>query len=302
MNRRSYTMERRRKKSRLFYFILVLIMLVLSGALIYVFFIKDSLSDRTIEDNSDLTIQAEEETLPELEETDTEVDMPADPAGVTEMVPGDLDQEDHPLDDVDPGAWDQELIVIEDGNDLLAPVNKKTTLRSDYEPEDLEAIPEYMNPERSMRLRAPALKMLIALWHAAEFDGINLKVVSAYRSYDYQRDLFQRYSDSYGPEEANRFSARPGQSEHQLGTTVDFGGTAQDLTAGFADTDQGRWLAEYAHYFGFVMSYPEGSEDITGYIYEPWHFRYIGVEAAMHFKRSGLTLTEYLNQTYDWPH
>jgi len=194
----------------------------------------------------------------------------------------------------------QDLIVITDGDDLLAPVNKQTTLRPDYEPEDLQPIPLYMKPPREMKLRETALRKLIALWHAAEFDGVALTVISAYRSYDYQKELFQRWVDGHGEEEANLFSARAGQSEHQLGTTIDFGGTAFDLTAAFAETDQGLWLANNAHLFGFVMSYPEGGEDVTGYIYEPWHYRYIGVEEALNFKRSGLTLTEYLNRKYDW--
>jgi LAS superfamily LD-carboxypeptidase LdcB/serine/threonine protein kinase len=188
----------------------------------------------------------------------------------------------------------QDLIVITDGDDLLAPVNKQTTLRPDYEPEDLQPIPLYMKPPREMKLRETALRKLIALWHAAEFDGVALTVISAYRSYDYQKELFQRWVDGHGEEEANLFSARAGQSEHQLGTTVDFGGSAVDLKAEFADTDQGRWLAVNAYRFGFVMSYPQGSEHITGYIFEPWHYRYIGVEAAQEWKKSGVTLTEFL--------
>ena len=298
MSRKSYKIKRR-KKSRLVYFLLIPVTLILCAALIYIYIIKDNLLERETEDRPDLTIR--EEDIPEIEDTDAKKDVPEVPSDSAETVTEDLEENGRFIDDTEPDARDQELVVIEDGNDLLAPVNKKTTLRADYEPEDLKAIPEYMNPDRSMMLRKPALRKLVALWHAAEFDGINLKVVSAYRSYDYQEGLFQRYSDNYGPEEANRFSARAGQSEHQLGTTVDFGGTAFDLNAAFAETDQGIWLADNAHLFGFVMSYPEGAEDITGYIYEPWHYRYIGVDAALDFKRSGLTLTEYLNRKYNWP-
>ena len=299
MSRKSYK-KTRRKKSWLAYFLLIPVTLILCAALIYIYIIKDNLLERETGDSPDLSIR-EEEIIPEIEATDAKNGVPEAPSDSAEIGTDDLEENGRFIDDTEPDARDQELVVIEDGNDLLAPVNKKTTLRADYEPEDLKAIPEYMNPDRSMMLREPALRKLVALWHAAEFDGINLKVVSAYRSYDYQEGLFQRYSDNYGPEEANRFSARAGQSEHQLGTTVDFGGTAYDLNAAFADTDQGLWLADNAHLFGFVMSYPEDSEDITGYIYEPWHYRYIGVEAALDFKRSGLTLTEYLNRKYDWP-
>lgn len=187
-----------------------------------------------------------------------------------------------------------DLKIIADGDYLLALVTKETTLSEDYEPSDLEPIPSYMKPFYNMYLRAMALEMLKALWYSAREDGITLRIRSAYRSYSTQEGLFNDYASRHGEEEANRFSARPGQSEHQLGTTVDFGGTDVDLTADYAKTEQGRWLAEHAHRFGFALSYPEGKEHITGYIYEPWHYRYIGVEAAHAWKDSGLTLKEYL--------
>ena len=189
---------------------------------------------------------------------------------------------------------EQEYDVIKDGDYLLALVTKETKLKSDYVPSDLEPIPSYMNPSYDMYLRTESLEMLKGLWHAAEEDGITLSIRSAYRSYSTQEWLFSDYASRHGEEEANRFSARPGQSEHQLGTTVDFGGTAVDFSAEFATTDQGKWLAENAHRFGFAMSYPEGKEDITGYIFEPWHYRYIGVDAAQEWKQSGKTLREFL--------
>ncbi|MDW7739129.1 MAG: M15 family metallopeptidase [Bacillota bacterium] len=192
--------------------------------------------------------------------------------------------------------------VVSDGDYLLALVTKETTLKSDYHPTDLSPIPAYMFPSRELYLREEALMYLTDLWNAAEADGVILKIISAYRSYSYQKSLFQSYANRYGETQANRFSARAGQSEHQLGTTVDFGGTDVDLKAAFARTEQGQWLAENAHRFGFVLSYPEGKEEITGYIFEPWHYRYIGVGAAAEWKAYGLTLNEYLDskpQYYD---
>jgi len=188
------------------------------------------------------------------------------------------------------------LQIVSDGNYLLALVTKATMLKSSYAPTDLVRIPEYMYPARELWLREEALRQLEKLWQAASNDGVKLTIISAYRSYDYQKTLFQNYANSYGEEAANRFSARAGQSEHQLGTTVDFGGTAVDLKAAYADTDQGRWLAENAYRFGFAMSYPEGKEEITGYIFEPWHYRYIGLEAAAEWHLSGLSLKEFLEQ------
>ncbi len=191
---------------------------------------------------------------------------------------------------------DKDLKVISDGDCLLALVTKETTLKEDYAPVDLEAIPSYMNPSYSMRLRSEALEHLEKLWKAANEDGVTLSIRSAYRSYETQKQLFKDYASRHGEEEANRFSARPGQSEHQLGTAVDFGGTDADFTARFGQTKQGRWLAKNAHKYGFALSYPRDKESITGYIYEPWHFRYIGVDHARQWKQSGLTLKEYLEK------
>jgi len=186
------------------------------------------------------------------------------------------------------------LPVISDGNYLLALVTKETTLKSTYRPEDLRLIPAYMYPSRELYLREEALSSLTALWQAAKADDVTLHILSAYRSYDYQKGLFESYAERHGEEEANRFSARPGQSEHQLGTAVDFGGTAVDFRAAFADTPQGRWLAENAYKYGFAMSYPENMEHITGYIFEPWHYRFVGVDNTLEWKMSGKTLKEYL--------
>jgi LAS superfamily LD-carboxypeptidase LdcB len=223
-----------------------------------------------------------------LEETEAEETEDIEPpSGQDQSVPENA---------VLPEPGDAELKVISDGNDLLALVTKETTLKSSYAPTDLTRIPEYMYPARELWLREEAFQQLEKLWQAAADDGVTLTIISAYRSYDYQQALFQNYASSYGEEAANRFSARPGQSEHQLGTTVDFGGTAVDLKAAYADTDQGRWLAENAYKFGFAMSYPEGKEEITGYIFEPWHYRYIGPEAAAEWYAAGLSLKEFLQQ------
>lgn len=292
----------RRKKIfiKIIYPFSLLLVIILSLALLYQFIIKDRTDSSAEENILDSDPQSENvENLTNITDSNNLDDIPpedSDNEDPTEIPIDDQEIITEPEIESENGIDKQELIIIADGNDLLAPVNKQTTLRPEYEPEDLQPIPLYMKPPREMKLREPALRKLTALWHAAEFDGVALTVISAYRSYDYQKDLFQRYADSHGEKAANRFSARAGQSEHQLGTTVDFGGSAVDLKTEFAETDQGRWLAENAHLFGFVMSYPQDSEHITGYIFEPWHYRYVGVKAALEIKDSGLTLTEYLMQ------
>ncbi len=207
-----------------------------------------------------------------------------------------LEEEAVATPEEDAARPDQDLKVISDGDYLLALVTKETTLKAGYQPADLKAVPSYMNPSYQMYLRAEALEQLEKLWNAAKEDGVTLSIRSAYRSYETQKQLFKDYASRHGEEEASRFSARPGQSEHQLGTAVDFGGTEADFTARFGETEQGRWLADNAYKYGFAMSYPQGKEHITGYIYEPWHYRYIGVNHARQWKESGLTLKEYLEE------
>jgi D-alanyl-D-alanine carboxypeptidase len=190
-----------------------------------------------------------------------------------------------------------QVLQIADGNYLLALVTKQTTL-GQYAPTDLLQIPgEMIHPQQRQWqyfLRREAVEQLLKMWEDARVQGITLQVISAYRSYEVQGQLFRDYASRHGEEEANTFSAKPGYSEHQLGTAVDFGGTSVDKTPAFGETTPGRWLAENACKYGFVMSYPPDSEAITGYIYEPWHFRYIGVENARRWKQSGKVLCEFL--------
>ncbi len=179
--------------------------------------------------------------------------------------------------------------------DVHAPLDKLHRLEEDCEPEGLTPLSDawaYGPQEVAERI----LPDLLALLEAAAAEGHRLAVVSSYRSYGTQRDTFQYHVDTYGLEQAERVSARPGHSEHQLGTTVDFSSAAvgYELVAAFGGTSEGRWLAARAHEFGFVMSYPPGLESVTGYVYEPWHFRWVGRETATAVRASGLTLGEFL--------
>lgn len=158
---------------------------------------------------------------------------------------------------------------------LLALVDKQTALPGDYVPADLITLARYedhlvLNRE-GLSLRAVIMPDLLAMVEAARQDGIQLDISSSYRSYTYQQDLFQYWTNELGLAEAERVSARPGTSQHQLGTTVDFG----NITPAFAEHPAGVWLADHADRYGFSLSYPDGYEEITGYSYEPWHFRWI---------------------------
>jgi D-alanyl-D-alanine carboxypeptidase len=128
--------------------------------------------------------------------------------------------------------------------------------------------------------------------------GIDLKVVSAYRSYDLQASIYASYVQQYGVDKANTFSAQPGHSQHQLGTAIDFSTQEihYDLNQDFANTKAGQWLQTNAYKYGFYISYPKGQDSITGYEFEPWHYRYVGVQNALNLKQSGLGMQTYLQQ------
>ena len=127
--------------------------------------------------------------------------------------------------------------------------------------------------------------------------GFILDAFSGYRSYDYQKTLYENYVARDGQDAADRYSARPGYSEHQTGLVYDIGEVGKEslwLTETFGETEAGRWLRDHAHHYGFIMRYPQGKEDITGYMYESWHFRYVGVEVATTIFEQQSTLEEYL--------
>ncbi len=128
---------------------------------------------------------------------------------------------------------------------------------------------------------------------AANAEGLNIYIASGYRSYDYQDGLYNRYVQNSGKEQADRFSARAGHSEHQTGLAFDL----NSIDDSFKDTAEGKWVAAHCHEYGFIIRYPEGKESITGYMYEPWHIRYLGVDTATAVYESGLTLEEYLGIT-----
>jgi len=129
----------------------------------------------------------------------------------------------------------------------------------------------------------------------AEEDGLTLTLQSGYRSYEKQEMVYNGWVDLYGQEEADKISAKPGTSEHQTGLAIDVAGqNGCVLEECFIDTPEGKWLEENSYKYGFIIRYPKGKEEITGYSYEPWHIRYVGKEHAKNIFESNLTLEEYL--------
>ncbi|WP_336046536.1 M15 family metallopeptidase [Solibacillus ferritrahens] len=132
---------------------------------------------------------------------------------------------------------------------------------------------------------------------AAKGEGIELVAFSGFRSYEYQKTLYDRYVKRDGKDAADRYSARPGYSEHQTGLAFDIGEKGQEdlwLTNAFGETKAGQWLAQNSHKFGFILRYPKGKEQITGFMHESWHFRYLEGDLATKVYEAGVTLEEYL--------
>jgi len=168
--------------------------------------------------------------------------------------------------------------VLAEREDLLVLVDKTHALSSNFVPPDLSSLDRtgLSVSRKGLELRKPAVEAALAMSKAAKRDGVVLVFSSTYRSYAYQKTVHERIAKEMGEEEASRESAEPGHSQHQLGTASDFG----SIDPSFASTKAGKWLALHAGEYGFSLSFPRGAESITGYMYEPWHFRYIGVAAS----------------------
>jgi D-alanyl-D-alanine carboxypeptidase len=169
-------------------------------------------------------------------------------------------------------------------------------LKPSYAPRDLVAVAEagFRAPYEVRELAAPDLK---ALRDAASAANSPLGIAAAYRSYAQQSYLYHRRVRSEGQEAAVGKTARPGHSEHQLGTTVDFKTLgAADVDRSWERTPAGEWMAANAWTYGFVQTYPRSATDRTCYWYEPWHYRYFGRDLAKQMHDSGLTVREFLWQ------
>ena len=170
-------------------------------------------------------------------------------------------------------------------------VNKFNYLDSNYIPENLELL-DNSYAKSGIYLVKEAKDNIERLISDAKNDGMNIRVISAYRSYSYQENLYNNYVKNDGVENADTYSARPGYSEHQTGLVVDITRAFDDFN-NFENTNEYNWMLENAHNYGFILRYPKDKEDITTYSFEAWHYRYVGVELAQKIKASNLTFDEY---------
>jgi D-alanyl-D-alanine carboxypeptidase len=195
-------------------------------------------------------------------------------------------------------AFDKTKYSITEPGSLWWIVSKARPLPDGYVPAQL------VNPSMKLRWAPIAESMTVsqqiapdleALYKASQAAGFDLMLVSGYRSQATQKELYEGYVSSQGQEAADRISARPGTSEHQTGMVVDIGRSDSqcELDTCFGDTAEGKWLAEHAHEYGFIIRYPQGKEAIVGYQYEPWHIRYVGKELAAELYKTRQTMEEF---------
>jgi len=185
----------------------------------------------------------------------------------------------------------ENIKTIEEPYELLVLVNKYNQLPTDFKQYNLVNMSrEYtVNDGKEYLLAATAYEKYIQMSEAAKKDGLSLRVVSAYRTEAYQRSLYINKLNKSGKVYADNYSARPGHSEHQTGLAVDISCTK----VSFENTSEFKWLHNHAHEYGYILRYPKGKEWITGYAYEPWHYRYVGSDAAGIIREEGITYEEY---------
>ncbi|MFC7685942.1 D-alanyl-D-alanine carboxypeptidase family protein [Ureibacillus sp. GCM10028918] len=215
-----------------------------------------------------------------IEENNPPSNTPADETDKTDINDQEQQQEEQPTSNngyIEGQPLPTEPTVIE--GVLLA--NKKYPLPSTFAPGESKE----------------ARKAFEQMAADARIAGFELVAFSTYRSFEYQDTLYNNYVSRDGQENADRYSARPGYSEHQTGLAFDIGEKGKEdlwLTEEFGETEAGKWLVVNANKYGFILRYPQGKEAITGYMYESWHFRYLGVDLATKVKQANVTLEEYL--------
>ena len=184
-----------------------------------------------------------------------------------------------------------------DLNKITIIVNKYNYLTRDYVPKNLESIP--LSYARSgMKLVNVAKDAYVEMAKAAEKQKLKLVVTSSYRDYEYQENIYNRYVKSDGKEAADTYSGRPGFSEHQTGLAVDLY-NGKKLYTEFENTKEFDWMQDNAYKYGFILRFPKDKDNITGYQYESWHYRYVGKEIAQYIHEHDITYEEYYEQFLD---
>ena len=188
--------------------------------------------------------------------------------------------------------WYTNTIKTDESLDTKILINKFYYTDENYEPEDLVKIKNWYAYGEGQLMRQVAYDKFISLYNAAKEDGINLIINSAYRSYKDQDEVYTDYVSWYGETEANKIAAKPGFSEHQTGLAIDVVTPGYNSKT-FEQSDAFVWMQKNAYKYGYILRYPKGKENLTGYDYESWHYRYVGEEIAKYIQENDITYDEY---------
>lgn len=172
-------------------------------------------------------------------------------------------------------------------------VNKNYKLKENYVPKNLIKIDYKYTSGLEIYANEEAVKHFIEMSIDASILGLNIKTMSAYRSYEYQKNLYNKYLEEEEVSVVDTYSARPGHSEHQTGLAFDLYNVIKDYNE-FGSTDEYKWLKNNAYKYGFIFRYPKDKELITGYKFEPWHIRYVGIDISDYIYKNNITLEEYI--------
>lgn len=240
----------------------------------------------------------EQENEEDIVETDKELDQPKEGEDVDSVDQNDEQPTTNPVESSDQPSTAPPVVPasekLENGYIIgQQPPTDPTIVNGVLIANKKYPLPASYNKGEDPNARAAFEKMATA----AKAEGIELVAFSGFRSYEYQKTLYDRYVSRDGKDAADRYSARPGHSEHQTGLAFDIGEKDREdlwLTSAFGETKAGQWLAQNSHKFGFILRYPKGKESITGFMHESWHFRYLGEDLAAKVYEAGVTLEEYL--------
>jgi len=239
-------------------------------------------------------------SAPQVSDPTTSSTTPAETPTATPTTPEPTQTSEPSAEPTEPAGFDKTEKSIDDPASAWVIVNKLRPLDpQDYAASDLVSVPvAYANPPI---LRKYASSAVVKMFEAfTDETGLEMQSQSAYRAYSVQVRVYNGWVNDLGQKGADLTSARPGYSEHQTGLAIDISAKPADCTlkACFGDTKQGKWLAKNAWEYGFVLRYPEDKTDVTGYEYEPWHYRYVGKDLA---KAMHDTKTETLEEFFDLP-
>jgi len=249
----------------------------------------------TEEDGTDDSEGPSDTDTPDDADKQDETDEPDEPAGPAPDQKPDPEKNPPQGDGSDYGVPIVSTLTEDDGN-LLVLVNKEYTVSRDYYPTDMVDIDGSLSTNQNLKVKREAYDAYLEMLEDAKAEGLNFCICSAYRGFGVQESLYYNSLAANGKEYTDKMFAYPGRSEHHTGYAIDITSASMNwgLSQNYADYPDGAWIAEHCSDYGFIIRYPKGKEDITGYMYEPWHIRYVGVDIAKEITEAGITFEEYM--------